>query len=52
MIDGIEKDRLLISIAEGELILRTGQFNGKKRSPEYLEMVRRSVENAKRKLEE
>jgi hypothetical protein len=40
------------SIAEGEGILRSGSFNGKKRSPQYLASVKRSVESAKAKIGE
>jgi hypothetical protein len=38
------------SIREGEMILETGEFHGRKRSPEYLEAVRKSVENSKARI--
>ncbi len=52
---GIETDPHRIqeiknSIAEGELILRTGKHGGRKYSVEQLEAVQRSVENAKAKI--
>jgi len=40
------------SIAEGEQILKSGMFNGKKRDQAYLDMVQRSVDNAKAKMGE
>ena len=38
------------SIAEGEMILKVGRSHGKKLSVEELNMVRRSIENAKAKI--
>ncbi len=38
------------SLAEGRMILRTGMFNGQVQTPEYLCMVRRTVESDFRKL--
>lgn len=38
------------SIMEGEIILRSGKFNGEKKSKEYLEMVQRQVSKEKEKI--
>lgn len=48
--DETERQRIKNSIAEGELILRTGSLNGKKRSKEYLANVQRTVDRAKTRL--
>ncbi|MDD2898999.1 MAG: hypothetical protein PHI31_09830 [Desulfuromonadaceae bacterium] len=50
--DPAKVNQLRDSIAEGELILRTGSFHGKKRGPEYLSGIARSVESSKSKLAE
>ena len=48
--DRANQQKIKNSVAEGELTLRTGSFNGKKLGPEQLEAVRRSVNNSRAKL--
>jgi len=39
------------SIVEGELILKTGRYNNRKLFSDELEIVKKSVENARAKIE-
>lgn len=48
--DPADKQKIMNSIKEGELTLRTGKFNGRKLGKEELEAVKKSVENAKAKI--
>ncbi|RLB90983.1 MAG: hypothetical protein DRH26_08710, partial [Deltaproteobacteria bacterium] len=48
--DKAKRQELKNSLAEGELILKTGEFNGKKRDEDYLKMVQTSVDNTRAKL--
>lgn len=49
--DQARAQELKNSIVEGQSILDTGMFNGKKRSKEYLEAVKRSVASTQAKLD-
>jgi hypothetical protein len=48
--DPAEKQKLTNAINEGELILRAGTSNGRKKTPGELQMILRSVNNAREKL--
>lgn len=48
--DQADIQRIQNSIVEGESILKSGSFNGRKFSPEELQGVQKSVDNAKAKI--
>jgi hypothetical protein len=48
--DPVKIQEIRNSIAEGESILRTGEFHGRARTPEQLEAVRRAVNNSRAQL--
>lgn len=50
--DAAQVQEIRNSIAEGQLTLRTGEFNGRKLSPEEMLQVRRQVENDLAKIGE
>jgi len=50
--DHIEVLRIKESIREGQLTLKTGMFNGRKLSKDEMWQVRKSVENARKKISE
>lgn len=50
--DQADIQKLKNAIAEGQLTLRTGRFDGKKQSPEQLEVVRRQVDRDLAKIGE